>query len=214
MEEIITVLQQWADYQKNHSGSDFEDFCRFYLARPKIKAFKQSSLKSLPPLDTDSMFMMTVSRSILAFWVYMRIALKDTPIPTIEGIMFCSALNNLGESRKTDVINYAMMEISTGTDILNRLIEKGLINQRIDPNDKRVKLLTVTASGQAALRECYKKAKLAREIFLTDLTEDDKKLVAHILDPLQEKHSKLSVENKGKTIEEIHAMILGKKKKG
>lgn len=213
MEEVINILQKWVEYRKDHPNSEFEDFCRFYLASPAIKRLKQSGLKSLPPLDTDSMFMMTVTRTTLAFWVYMRIALKDTPLPSIEDIMFCSALNNLGESRKSDIINYAMMEISTGSDILNRLIKKGFINQRIDPNDKRSKLLTLTSSGVTALKKCYKKASIARQLFLTDITDDDKKLVSHILDPVQEKHSKLSIENKGKTIEEIHSMISLKKKK-
>ena len=211
MKDVIQVLQQWGDYQKDHPGSEFEDFCRFYLASVKKKP-KQSHLKSLPPLDTDSMFMMTVSRSTLAFWVYMRIALRDTHLPSIEDIMFCAALNSLGESRKTDVINYAMMEISTGTDILNRLIKKGFVNQRVDPDDKRSKLLTLSASGLSALKKCFTKAKMARELFLADLTEDDKKLVASILDPLQEKHSRLSVASKGKTIEEIHAEVLGRSK--
>src|SRR5687768_819826 len=124
MEEVITILQLWSAYQKDHPKSEFEDFCRFYLTSQKIKTFKPVEAKAAP-FDTNSRFMMTVSRTILAFWVYMRIALKDTPLPSIENIMFCSALNNLGESRKTDVINYAMMEISTGTDILNRLIKRG-----------------------------------------------------------------------------------------
>jgi len=119
--------------------------------------------------------------------------------------MFCTALNNLGESRKSDVINYAMLEISTGTDILNRLIKKGFINQRIDPDDKRSKLLTLTSTGITALNKCYKKASMARELFLADFTEDDKKLAIQILYPLQEKHSRLSVKSKGKTIEEIYA---------
>lgn len=213
MEEVIMILQQWADYRKDHPNSEFEDFCRFYLKSPAIKRLRQSTLKSLPPLDTDSMFMMTVTRATLAFWVYMRIALKDTPLPSIESIMFCSALNNLGESRKSDVINYAMLEISTGSDILNRLIKKGFIHQRVDANDKRSKLLTLSSSGITALKKCYKKAQLARELFLADITEDDKKLVAHILDPVQEKHSRMAIESKGKIIEEIHSMILEKKKK-
>lgn len=212
MEDVIKVLQLWADYRKDHLNSEFDDFCRFYLAGSKRKTLKQSKLTSIPPLDTDSMFMMTVSRSTLAFWVYMRIALKDTHLPSIEDIMFCAALNRLGESRKTDVINYAMMEISTGTDMLNRLIERGFVNQRVDPDDKRSRLLTLSASGSSALRKCFMKSRMAREVFLADLTEDDKKLVANILDPLQEKHSRLAVASKGKTIEEIHADVFGKRK--
>jgi DNA-binding MarR family transcriptional regulator len=210
MEEVVTILQKWAEYRRNHPGSEFEAFCRFYLSSQALKT--SASSKVATPSNTDGLFMMSISRSTLAFWVYMRIALKNTPLPSIEDIMFCSALNNLGESRKTDVINYAMLEISTGTDILNRLIKKGFINQRIDPDDKRSKLLTLTSPGVVALKKCYKKASMARELFLADLTEDDKKLAVQILYPLQEKHSRLSVENKGKTIEEIHAMIKGKKR--
>jgi DNA-binding MarR family transcriptional regulator len=211
MEDVVLILQKWSDYRKEHADSDFEEFCRFYLASQTLRASPSS--KAALPSDADGFFMMSLSRSILAFWVYMRIALKDTLLPTIEDIMFCSALNNLGESRKTDVINYAMMEISTGTDILNRLIKKGFIHQRIDPNDKRSRLLTLTSSGVTALKKCFKKAAIARKLFLADLTEDDKKLVTQILFPLQEKHSKLSVENKGKTIEEIHAIIVEQKNK-
>jgi DNA-binding MarR family transcriptional regulator len=164
------------------------------------------------PKDAESLFMMSLTRSTLAFWVYMRIALKDTPLPTIESIMFCAALNNLGESRKTDVVNYAMMEISTGTDILNRLIKKGLIQERVDPKDKRSKLLKLTAAGATALKKCFKKAAMARELFLTDLNDDDKKIVTKILYPLQEKHSRLAIEYKRKTIEEIYETIMSRKK--
>jgi len=213
MEDVIEVLQRWADYQKSHPGGGFEDFCRFYLAGPKGERPKASNFTKAQPADTDSMFMMTVSRSTLAFWVYMRIALRDTPLPTIEDIMLCAALFNLGESRKTDVINFAMMEISTGTGNLNRLIEKGFIEERIDPDDKRSKLLVLSSSGTKALKQCFAKAKMARDIFLTDLTEDDKKLVANILNPLQEKHARLAIARKGKSIEEIHAEVLGEQKK-
>ena len=211
MEEVILVLQKWADYRKTHPRSDFEAFCRFYLSRQQAPKNTRSP-KMARPTDANGLFMMSLSRSTLAFWVYMRIALKDTPLPSIEDIMFCSALNNLGESRKTDVINYAMLEISTGTDILNRLIKKGFIHQRVDPDDKRAKLLTLTASGVTALKKCYKKASMARELFLADLSEDDKSTVIQILYPLQEKHARLAIESKGRTIEEIYGIVTGRKR--
>src|SRR5437868_3942673 len=145
MEEILIILQQWVDYRKHHPDSVFEDFCRFYLASHKKIEGKKGPRTAGPP-NLDGLFMMTVSRSTLAFWVYMRIAIRDMPLSSIESIMLCAALNQLGESRKSDVINYAMMEISTGTDILNRLIEKGFINQRIDPEDKRSRLLSLSST--------------------------------------------------------------------
>jgi len=213
MEKIIDALQQWSDYQKTRPGSSFEDFCRYYLAGSKIKTVPQSIYKPGGPTDPDGMFMMTVARCTLSFWVFMRIALRDTPLPTVEDVMLCSALNSLGESRKTDLINHAMMEISTGTDNLNRLIKKGFVRQRTDPDDKRSKLLTLSPTGLTALKQCFAKGTMAREIFLADMDDEDKKLVATILYPLQEKNSKLSVANKGKSIEEIYSEVIGERKK-
>lgn len=212
MEDVIEVMQLWANYRKSHPATSFEDFCRFYLASPRIKDMATSIPESAGPPDIDGMFMMAVSRCTLAFWVYMRIALRDTSLPTIEDIMLCAALINLGESRKSDVINYAMMEISTGTDNLNRLIKKRFVMQRIDPDDRRSKLVKISPSGQRAFKKCIGKARLAREIFLADLDENDKKLVATILYPVQEKQRKLSVANKGRTIEDIYNEVVAKRK--
>ena len=156
---------------------------------------------------------MTVSRTTLAFWGYMRIALKETSMPSIESLMVCAALNSLGESRKIDIINYSMLEVSTGMEIINRLIRKGFIHQRTDQGDKRSRLLTLSEQGKKVLFLSFKKAALVREILLSDVTEDDKKLVAHILNPIQKKHTKLSVENKGKTIEDIYDLIIGTEKR-
>ena len=97
------------------------------------------------------------------------------------------------------------------TDIINRLIKKGLIHQRNDSNDKRSRMLTLSTPGKDAILQSFKKASVARDILLSGVTEEDKKLVSQILFPIQEKHAKLSVENKGKTIEEIYANIFGKK---
>lgn len=213
MEKVIEVLQLWADYEKEHPDSKFEDFCRYYLRRPEVDAYKPSKTDTPGPTNLDGQFMMTVTRTTLAFWAYMRIALKETPMPSIESIMICSTLNNLGERRKSDVITHAMLEISTGSDIINRLIKKRFIHQRTDPDDKRSKLLSISGAGRSALFESYKKASIAREILLAGLTEDDKKLVAHILDPVQKKHTKLSVDSKGKTIEEVYRTIVKDKKK-
>jgi DNA-binding MarR family transcriptional regulator len=209
MEDVTFILQELKEYQQQFPGGVFKDFCKFYLANEPLKT--SASSKLVRPKDADALFMMSLTRSTLAFWVYMRTALKETPLPSIESIMFCAALNSLGESRKTDIVNYAMMEISTGTDILNRLIKKDFIHERIDPKDKRSKLLKLTAAGATALKKCFKKAAMARELFLKDLSDDDKKIVTQILYPLQEKHSRLSIENKKKTIEEIYEAIMSQK---
>ena len=203
MEKIISILQEWAAFEKLHPKGEFEDFCLYYLAMSRVRKEKRAEIKTLHPIDLNGKMARAVTRIHLSLWVYMRIALKNTPLEAIEQFMFMAALNALGECRKTDVINHAMMEISTGTGILNRLIEKDFIHERVDPNDTRSKLLKLTKTGQAILIKCFKKSHMVREILFAGLTEDDKQLVVYLLDPVHEKHATLSIESKHKTIEEI-----------
>lgn len=211
MEKIILILQEWAVFEKGHPQGEFEDFCHYYLAKLKSRKEKRPEIKTLHPIDLNGKVARAVTRTHLSLWVYMRIALKNTPIEAIEQFMFMAALNALGECRKTDVINHAMMEISTGTGILNRLIKKKFVDERIDPKDTRSKLLTITKAGRSVLMKCFKKSAMVREILFAGLTEDDKQLIAYLLDPVHEKHAMLSVESKHKTIEEIFSEIFAKR---
>ncbi len=212
MKEIIWILEKWSEFQTAHPRGDFEDFCRYYLIRSRSSKVKVDQPKTSLPIDLNGKVARAVSRTHLSLWLYMRIALKNTPFASTEQFMFSAALFALGESRKSDVINYAMMEISTGTDILNRLIEKGFVNERVDPDDKRSRLLTLTKTGKSTLMKCFKKSSMVREILFDGLTDEDKQLVAYLLDPVHEKHSQLAVESKNKTIEEIHAELVPKKR--
>lgn len=164
------------------------------------------------PIDLNGKVARAVTRTHLSLWVYKRIALKNTPFKAIEQFMFMAALNTLGESRKTDVINFAMMEISTGTGILNRLIKKGFVHERIDLKDTRSKLLTLTKSGKSTIIKCFKKSYMVRKILFAGLTDEDKHLIAYILDPVHEKHASLSVESKNKTIEQIFSKTFPERK--
>ena len=51
------------------------------------------------------------------------------------------------------------------------------------------------------------------DILLHGVTGDDKKLVSQILFPIQEKHTKLCIESKGKSIEEIYTLVFGKEER-
>ena len=142
-----------------------------------------------------------------SYSIYSKIALKDTRLPVYENFVFLAVSRLLGEAKKTDIINYTMMDISTGSDILNRLIKDGYVKDRTDPDDKRSKLITITSVGEKVLRECFKKTLIARRLFLKGLSDDDKKLCIQILEPLEIKHATKSIESKNKSIEEIEEDI-------
>ncbi len=212
MDEIVELVNQWAHFKKIYPKATLEEFYRFQLAQHDTGTLASEHIKGNDPQSTANRFMKVIARLHLAYNFYLRIALKDSPLAAIEKFAFLAALNVLGESSKTQVINYLMMEMSTGSDILNRLKAEGFLSQRNDPNDRRSKLIKITEAGDEVLQECFKKTALVREILLSDLTEDEEKICVQILYPIQEKHAKLAIESKGKSIEELfQAHVVNKK---
>ncbi|RCH54664.1 hypothetical protein DJ568_12660 [Mucilaginibacter hurinus] len=203
MEETVKLVNRWAEFRKVYANGTLEEFYRFELAKRDTGALASEHIKGNDPQSTDNRFMKVIARLHLSYNVYLRIALKDTPLAAIEKFSFLAALNVIGESNKTQVINYAMMEMSTGSDILNRLIKDQFITQRNDPGDKRSKLIKITEKGFEVLQQCFERTAMVRSVLLEGLTEDEEKICVQILYPIQEKHTKLAVENKNKTIEEI-----------
>ncbi len=100
------------------------------------------------------------------------------------------------------------MEFSTGIVILNRLVAQKLVHERIDPADKRSRLLSLTQKGEQSLVAAFKKNLIARQILLQGISEDDKKVCVQVLDPIHLEHAGLAVASRGKTIEEIWAAAL------
>lgn len=210
MNELVRLITLWTSFTGKYPESTVEDFCKYVLAQtPKDDIPPQvSKEKTLIPADLDSRFMRAVTRTALSLWNYMKIALKQTNVKTLDNFTFLASLHVLGECRKSEVINYAMIEFSTGIEILNRMIKNGMIHERIDPEDKRGRLLSLTEKGKTNLYECFKKNHLAREILLQGVSEEDKKVCVSVLEPIHTRHSTLSTESKSKTIEEVYETLV------
>lgn len=193
---LVQLVNEWAAFEKEHQNPEIEDFCRFYLRQKEMKA-------SVIPKGQNAVLVRVISRINAAFALYMRCALMETGLENIEGFPFLNALNFLGESKKTEVINYNLTEFSTGIDILNRLIAKGLLIERQDPEDKRSKLVKISDKGKTVLEQCYNKIGIAAEIMFADLSSQDKELCIQLLMPVEEKHTKIALDSKGKCLTEL-----------
>jgi DNA-binding MarR family transcriptional regulator len=146
--------------------------------------------------------------------LYSEIPLRAIPeIKRLEDFYFLNSITHLGESRKTDIITYNFMELTSGIDVLNRLYKNKLIDERTDPLDKRAKLVKATAKGEKLLTKCYEGLMKVSDIMFWDMGQEDKKLCIQLLRNVEIKHSKLVIAVKDKTIDAIHEMVTGVKNK-
>ena len=74
---------------------------------------------------------------------WLKLALKDQLDLETEWYYFLHTINTRVLVRKTDIISINLLfEPTTGIDILNRMIRAGLLLEKVDPADKRARLLS------------------------------------------------------------------------
>lgn len=75
-------------------------------------------------------------------------------------------------------------EISTGSQIIKRLVRQGLIKETISPNDKRVTLLALTNKGTSIRNQCFE-GMLEEVLFKFEpLSREEKKTMIAVLEKL------------------------------
>lgn len=213
MNKTVQLVNEWAAYEEMHPGASLDEFCRYYLTiqRAKQDIGENFGGRGVPP-SSGSYLMKLIGYISRVFEVYIEKAMADIPeVHQKDDFFFLNNITHAGECRKTDVAQSRLMGLSTGIDTLNRLLANGLIEERIDPTDKRARLVKTTEKGQAVLMECYRRSTLVNEIIFKDLSPDDLKLCIQLLRGVELKHSSLVLETKDKTIEEIYEIVMGKK---
>jgi len=97
------------------------------------------------------------------------------------------ALKNLGEPCSQRALAQCLhVDASNVTDIVDRLEARGLVTRTIDPSDRRVRRLVLTAEGEAVRRKLFERTIL--EAPIGSLTRADQtklcSLLAKIADPV------------------------------
>lgn len=98
----------------------------------------------------------TIVKSILNKFI------NNSPFASFMDYQFLYILKEHGEMTKSDLISYNYMEMSSGIEVIKRLLKCELINDKINPNDRRSKLIYITSNG-GHLIDKYKDA--AQDIY-------------------------------------------------
>lgn len=198
MKKHIELLMAYADFEEQHPKAGLEDFYRYMLQTPKA-----TDPKTLMPVESQNRLMRSIGRLYSSFNMYMRAALKELGMQIPEGYPFLATLHFMGPMRRTDLINFTLTELSTGSEILNRLKKQGWIAEQQDETDKRVKMVSISEKGRKILIPCLEKAGLIRAFMFKDLSEADRKTCATLLEPVEAIHAKTVLQLRYKTMEEI-----------
>ncbi|MDW8334582.1 MAG: winged helix DNA-binding protein, partial [Bacteroidia bacterium] len=113
---------------------------------------------------------------------------KDISLDELGFLMVTEQLEN---PKKSEVIALNLFEPTTGTEILRRLIQMGLVSQQDNPRDKRSKVLRVTAKGREVIDEAIKYVKRVGTLMGLGLDEQQKRHLNLLLTFLNARHGRI-----------------------
>ncbi|RPD42286.1 MarR family winged helix-turn-helix transcriptional regulator [Chitinophaga barathri] len=211
MNKTVALVKAWGAFEENHPDGELEDFCRHYLAQrqPLQDEAPQKPLVGgvVPPL-TDGTLLRIIGRIQKLNFSYANMALKGTDLNQIEEFGILLTIKQEKNPRKTEVIYANLFELSSGTDMLGRMIKRGLIKEYDDQEDKRSKRLELTTKGEKSIVTSFPRVKKMAEMMLNDLNEDDKQLCIQLLKKIEIKFSALWPKHRGRPFEEVYEEVV------
>lgn len=134
---------------------------------------------------------------------YIKKALKDSPIKTADEFSFLITLLTYESLSKSELIQKQVMEKTSGTEIINRLLKLGLISQFNDEADKRSVRVRITHIGRMELLKILPQMQTVSQIVTGNLTETEKTMLAYMLRKLEHYHNDIFLNKKDTELEEL-----------
>src|SRR5882724_5633509 len=213
MDKTIELVNLWGAFVGIHPTGSIEDFCRHYLAHRQQKETKGVLVGGVVPAVADGLLLKIIGRISRLNMNYANLALEGTELNQIEEFGILVTIKQEKNPRKTEVIYANLFELSSGTDMLNRMKDRGLIKEYDDKEDRRSKRIELTPKGEKVVEECHGRIKKNAMMLMQDLTGDDRELCIQLLKNTEIKFSSLWQTHRGMKFEEIYKDITGEKKK-
>lgn len=209
MNKTVELVKLWGAYEEKQPGGSIEDFCRYHLAHQQQQKITGPLTGGIVPPGNDGLLMKIIGRISKLNMAYANMALKGTELNQIEEFGIMATIKQEKNPRKTEVIYANLFELSSGTDMLNRLKKRGLIKEYDDVEDKRSKRVELTAKGEKTYTACKGRILKNAAMMAYDLADEDKELCIQLLKNVEIKYSALWQKHRGKDFEEVYAEVTG-----
>ena len=115
--------------------------------------------------------------------------INNSPFSTIMDYQFLLVLEQHGKMKKSELISINYMEMSSGIEVIKRLLKQKWIYEEENPDDKRSKLVAISSIGGDILIEYQGKVNHLYNSFSSLLTPVEKNNVLHSLELLTKNNS-------------------------
>ena len=213
LKQLIDLWESYEEEEQELSLLDFAEWMKLKLkqspqlnrtaSHDKILIDQPEKISYFKSLDEPARFLEFISRISRYHEFYIRKFLVDLPINNRLEYLFLKTVRQMNQAKKTELITIHLVEYTTGMDTIKRLINNGFLTETSDKNDKRVKLLEITESGQDILLQADKMISDEKNMFLTCISMNKWKKAIPVLDEINNLHNSIYLKHNDKPYAEL-----------
>jgi DNA-binding MarR family transcriptional regulator len=148
-----------------------------------------------------------VLMSHYAKW-YIKKVLKDSHLQTPEEFSFLITLMTYDSLSKSDLITKQVMEKTSGSEVIRRLIKRGLMAESPDENDKRSVRVSITKSGREEIIRLLPQMSDVTKIVAGNLTTEEINTLSYLLKKLDYFHNDIYMNMRSASVKDIVRLSL------
>lgn len=188
--EILKEILHWLEEYQNENHSDdysLESFIIWLNSRlfseGKVGSFRHSP----ESLDMELSFLLVMQNRY--YKTYAKKVLGDSELTSPDGFSFLYHLNHTDSFRKMELIKMHHLEPPSGIEVLKRLLNKGLIEEFDDADDKRAKRIKITGKGKKELQVVMPKMSEVFRLMTAELSLNEKVHMMAFLKQMNDFHT-------------------------
>lgn len=207
LSELLPLLEEYESSANN--GANLSAFSiwlsqRLSVSRPGLLPRSGQAEES-----TDTILTMLISYLFRYAKHYTKKALDTTPLSTMDEFTFLATLSYQGSLTKTELIQQHLLEVTSGIEIIKRLMRADLIADFPDPNDRRSKRVKITDKGRTVLEGVMVQMDRVAQIVSGDLTGSEIGQLLPLMHKLNDFHALIHMQDRKSPLEKIEEKYLG-----
>jgi DNA-binding MarR family transcriptional regulator len=142
---------------------------------------------------------------------YIKKALLESYLQTADEFSFLITLMTYDSLRKSELITKQVMEKTSGTEVIRRLIKNGMIVETADKNDKRSIRVSITKSGIEEILKILPIMSKVSKIVVGNLSNEEINTLSYLLKKLDYFHNDIYLNKRDKSLSDISSGITNRK---
>ena len=182
--------------------ASFITFVQSLLEDHKAEQSHRSSLGQAMPLEVDIARHLALLQRYSKSYTKRALAASDT-LQSEEEYSYLVSLISGQPLTKTELNTLNALEKTSGSEIIRRLVQKGLATEQPDERDRRSVLVSITPRGRAELQKVFPQLHLAASLLSQPLLPEQKSTLGLLLSYLCQEHGALYPAKSDTPLEEL-----------